>query len=228
MSGMIIGLALARERLRGAASWLTLALGLITVTAIAMLERQSDALSAPDDVLSGAAFGIALPLFAYFVSERACDGRRLDRGVDGIARYGTNRRAALLGVLLGSALGSALCGALLAIFAVFGAHALHSNALLSDLRASVGIAWLAGAVYALYFGAASLFGKRGGGRKWALIIDFVLGAGSSSLAVPWPRGHVRNLVGGLPVVELSQTSAWLALVLIGGASVALTVLRTPE
>ena len=56
-------------------------------------------------------------------------------------------------------------------------------------------------MYALYFGAASLLGKRGGGRKWALIIDFVLGAGSSALAAPWPRGHVRNLLGGEPVVD---------------------------
>jgi len=228
MSGVLTGLALARERLRGIAPPVVLALGLLAVVAAAVLERQSDAASAPDDVLSGAAFGIALPLFAYFVSERACDGKRLDHSVDGVARFGTNRRAALLGVLLASALGSAFCGALLAIFAILGAHAPGSSALLGDLRASVGIAVLAGTVYALYFGAASLFGKRGGGRKWALIIDFIFGAGSSTLATPWPRGHVRNLLGGTPVVELSQTSAWLALVLIGAACVMLSVLRTPE
>jgi len=228
VSAVVTGFALARERLRGNAPPVVLALGLLTVAATAVLERRSNAASAPDDVLSGAAFGIALPLFAYFVSERACDGQRLDHSVDGVARYGANRRAALLGVLLASALGGALCGALLAIFAVLGAHSPHSNSLVSDLRASVGIALIAGSVYALYFGAASLVGKRGGGRKWALIIDFVFGAGSSALALPWPRAHVRNLIGGVPVVDLSQTSAWFALVLIGGGCVALSVLRTPE
>src|SRR6185295_18715785 len=137
----------------------------------------------------------------------ACQGQRLDRSVGGVARYGSDRRAALFGVLLASALGSALAGALITVAALLGAHAPHSTSLAADLRASVGIALLAGAVYALYFGAASLLGKRGGGRKWALIVDFVLGAGASALAAPWPRGHVRNLLGGQPVIELSQASA---------------------
>ncbi|HYQ47290.1 MAG TPA: hypothetical protein VER11_35210 [Polyangiaceae bacterium] len=228
MNGVITGLALARERLRGNAPPIILSLGTLMLGTIGRLERQSDAGSAPDDVLSGAAFGIAIPLLAYLVSERACDGKRLDHSVDGVARYGTNRRAALVGVLLASALSSAIGGALLAIGALFGAHAPHSTTLLSDLRASVGIALIAGAVYALFFGATSLFGKRGGGRKWALIIDFVFGAGSSTLAMPWPRGHVRNLLGGAPIADLSQTSAWLALALIGFACVALSVARTPE
>jgi hypothetical protein len=145
-----------------------------------------------------------------------CAGQRLTHSVDGVARYGTNRRAALLGLLLASALCTALASTLITIAGLLGAHAPRSTALVADVRTSVGIALLAGAVYALYFGAASLLGKRGGGRKWALIIDFVLGAGSSALAAPWPRGHVRNLLGGAPVVELTQLSAWVALAVIGG------------
>lgn len=228
MNGVRIGWALARERLRGASAPLVLFLSCAAVFAIGALERQSDAQSAPDDALSGAVFGLALPLLAYLLSERVCEGQRLERSVDAIARYGTDRRAALLGVLLASAVCTAFASALLTIAALLGAHAPHSASLLGDLRASVGIALIAGAVYALYFGAASLLGKRGGGRKWALIIDFVLGAGGSALAVPWPRGHVRNLLGGVPVVDLSQSSAWLALLAIGIACVALSVLRTAK
>jgi hypothetical protein len=192
------------------------------------LARESDAASAPDDVLRGAVFGIALPLLAYFTSERACGGQRLERSVDGVARYGSDRRAALVGVLLASALCSACGGALITVAALLGAHAPHSTSLAFDLRASVGIALIAGTVYALYFGAASLLGKRGGGRKWALIIDFLLGAGGSALAAPWPRGHVRNLLGGEPVSDLSQASAWLALGAIGVACLLLSVLKTAE
>ncbi|HKO50766.1 MAG TPA: hypothetical protein VJV79_23765 [Polyangiaceae bacterium] len=40
--------------------------------------------------------------------------------------------------------------------------------------------------------------------------------------------HVRRLLGGEPVVELSQASAWLALALIGLAYVMLSVVRTAE
>jgi hypothetical protein len=228
MNGVRIGLALARERLRGPSAALVLALCCAALFAISVLERQSDAASAPDDALGGAVFGIALPLTAYLVSERVCAGERLERSADGVARYGTNRRAALLGLLLASALCTALVGALMTIVALLGAHAPRSAALGADLRASVGIAAISGAVYALYFGAASLLGKRGGGRKWALIIDFVLGAGGSALAAPWPRGHVRNLLGGEPVVELSQPSAWVALGVIGGVCLALSVVKTVE
>jgi hypothetical protein len=228
MSGILSGLSLARERLRGPSAPLVLCLSCVVLFAVGVLERQSDALSAPDDALTGAVFGITLPLVAYLVSERVCEGVRLDRSVDCLARYGVDRRAALSGVLLASALSAALAGALLTISALLGAHSPHSPTLLADLRASVGIAFVAGAVYSLYFGAASLFGKRAAGRKWALIVDFVLGAGGSALAAPWPRGHVRNLLGGQPVIELSQASAWIALTLIGVACTTLSVARTPE
>jgi len=228
MNDLRNGVAIARERMRGPSAPLVLGLSCVALFAVGVLESQSDAVSAPDDALVGAVFGIALPLLAYLVSERACDGTRLDRSVDCLARYGTNRRAALCGVLLVSALSSAFAGALLTVSALLGAHAPRSPTLLTDLRASVGIALVAGVVYALYFGASSLLGKRGGGRKWALIIDFVLGAGSSALAAPWPRGHLRNLLGGQPVIELSQASAWLALALIGVACATWSVARTVE
>jgi len=228
MNDLRNGATIARERMRGPSAPLILCLSCVALFAIGVLERQSDALSSPDDTLAGAVFGIALPLMAYLVSERVSDGTRLDRSVDCLARYGTNRRAALCGVLLVSALSSALCGVLLTVSALLGAHSTHSPTLLIDLRVSVGIGFVAGVVYALYFGAASLLGKRGGGRKWALIIDFVLGAGGSGLAAPWPRGHVRNLLGGHPVIDLSQANAWLALALIGVACATLSVMRTAE
>jgi len=228
MNGVRVGLALARERLRGSSAPIVLSLSCAALFSIGVLERQSHAASAPDDVLRGAVFGIALPLSAYLVSERACAGQRLERSVDGVARYGSDRRAALLGVLLASALCSAFAGALLTVAGLLGAHASHSRSLAFDLRVSIGIALLAGAVYALYFGAASLLGKRGGGRKWALVIDFVLGSGGWALAAPWPRGHVRNLLGGEPVIALSQTSAWLALGVIGATCLTLSVLRTDQ
>jgi len=223
-----VGARIARERLRGVVAPLVLVLSATAVYALAVLEHRGGGNGAADSALEGPVFGFGLPILAYLVSERVCDGARLDRSVDVVARYGADRRAALLGVLLVSAASTALSAVLLTVSALIGAHTLHDASWASDLRASVGIAAVSGAVYALWFGAASLFGKRGGGRKWALILDFLLGAGSSALAAPWPRGHTRNLLGGMPVLDMPQSAAWLALLAIGAASVALSVSRTPS
>jgi hypothetical protein len=228
VNGVSVGAAVARERLRGAALPLVFALGVCLVYALAALERRSSGASSADTALEGPVFGLALPILAYLSSERVCDGQRLDRSVDSVARYGVDRRAAMLGVLLTSAATMALGSALLTVAALLGANASRAANFWADLRASVGIAICSGAVYALWFGAASLFGKRGGGRKWALILDFVLGAGSSALAAPWPRGHARNLLGGLPVLDMTQSGAWLALIAIGVVSVGLGLSRTPS
>ncbi|HTA92909.1 MAG TPA: hypothetical protein VK745_25200 [Polyangiaceae bacterium] len=226
-SGIAVGAALARERLRGVTPLLVLALSGCAVYALAVLERQSSPDSAADSALAGPVFGFALPILAYLVSERVCNGERLDRSVDTVARHGADRRHALLGALLVSALVMAFAGTLLTLLALLGAHSLHDADLARDLATSAAIAFVTGAVYALAFGAASSFGKRGGGRKWALVLDFMLGAGDSLLAAPWPRGHARNLLGGVPVLELSQSGAWLALAAIALLSVAFSVSRTP-
>jgi hypothetical protein len=223
-----LGAALARQRLRGAVVPVVLVLSGCLVYALAALERRHSGSAAANGALEGPVFGLALPILAYLLSERVCDAQRLDRSVDSVARYGTDRRAAMVGALCISAACMALSTVLLTLTALLGAHSLHDANFGSDLRTSLAIAAVSGAVYALWFGAASLVGKRGGGRKWALIADFVLGAGSSALAAPWPRGHARNLLGGTPVLDMSQSGAWIALVVIGVASVALSVSRTPS
>jgi hypothetical protein len=228
VNGVKVGAIIARERLRGALLPLVLVLSAFAVYALAVLERRGGASGAADGALEGPTFGFALPILAYLLSERACDGERLDHSVNAVARYGADRRAALLGVLLVCAASTALAAVVLTVAALLGAHSPSDANFARDLGVSVVIAALCGAVYALWFGAASLFGKRGAGRKWALILDFVLGAGSSALAAPWPRGHARNLLGGMPVLDMSQSAAWLALFAIGATSVAFGVLRTPS
>ncbi len=228
MNDVRVGARLALARLRSLSSALVLTLAALVVFAAAVLERRSNAETAFDDVLSGIAFGIALPVLAYLVSERVCDGKRLERSVDSVARYGADRRRAVLGLLLASALATALGGAFLVLAAVLGAHSLSDASLAFDLRSSVGIALVAGFAYALCFGAASLLGKRGGGRKWALIADFAFGTGASAFAALWPRSHVRNLLGGTPALDLPQASAWLALVAIGIACLGASLVWTTE
>lgn len=232
MNDFGLGVLLVRERLRGFGALLVLLLSCAAVYAIGALERRHSATAelAADTVLIGAVFGVALPLLSYVLSDRVCEGKQLARSVDVLARHGSSRRALVLGLLLGSALCMAVAGALLTTAALLGVRpaSASNSAFLRDLRVSVAIALLAGGVYALWFGLASRFGKRGGGRKWALLLDFVLGAGGSLVALPWPRGHVRNLLGGTPVHDFSQASAWLSLAALGVISLTLSVLCTPE
>lgn len=223
MNGIRLGITLASERFRGVAPWVALVIASSAVYAFAVIEQRRGDGGAVDSALEGAVFGLALPLIAYLASERACGGQRLDRSVDLLARYGANRREAMLGVLAVSAISAALAGVLFTLLAALGAR--DSAA---DVARSVVIALGASASYAVFFGAASLFGKRGGGRKWALILDFVLGCGSSALALPFPRGHARNLLGGEPVLDIPQWAAWLALVVIASLGVTRSVARTPR
>ncbi|MEP7051055.1 MAG: hypothetical protein ABJB12_11915 [Pseudomonadota bacterium] len=224
--GITLGMKIGIARLRSVSAPLTLVLACTGVFALGVFGRRSDPSGALDNLLSTPVLGFLLPVLAYLVSERVCAGQRLDRSADSLARHGADRRAVVLGLLLTAALCTALSAALLALSAVFTAHTPGSLAF--DVRSSVSIALLAGVVYALWFGAASLLGKRGGGRKWALILDFILGAGNSALAAPCPRAQVRNLLGGEPALGISQAHAWLALIAIGAVCALFSVTRTSE
>jgi hypothetical protein len=83
--------------------------------------------------------------------------------------------------------------------------------LLNDVLATSWIGVLSGAAYVTALVGVSAFGRRGSGRAWFLAADFLLGAGSSFLALPWPKAHIRNLLGGVPVLDLSQAAGAVAL-----------------
>ena len=225
MSDVRVGALLARERLRGPSAPAILGLCVAAVFAVAVLERRSNAASAADDTLTGAVFGVTLPLLAYLLSERLCLGDRLEHSVDAVTRYGTHRRAALFGLLLTSAACMAFASVLLAWVGLIGAR---PAGLARDLLPCSEIALVSGAAYGLWFGAASRFGKRGAGRKWALILDYLLGTGTSAIAAICPRAHVRNLLGLEPVLGFSQASAWLALGVLGTASLAFGLRRIDD
>lgn len=169
--------------------------------------------SAADDALRAGVFGMALPLAAYLTAEAVLRRKSLDQAARGIARYGASGRLAGLGLVL--ALGAALIvGALLAsAVALAAAYPSLDSEFSWDIFRSLPIAATAGAAYAGWYALASCFGARGGGRKWLLGLDWVLGGTDGVLAAPWPRGHVRNLLGGSPVLDLSQAAALGVLVL---------------
>lgn len=175
---------------------------------------QGSGASAADDALQAGVFGIALPLAAYLTAEAILQRKTLDQAARGVARYGVSGRLAGLGLILALAavlIGSALLGCTAALAA---AYPTHDSKFIWDLFRSLPIAVTAGAAYAGWYALASCFGAHGGGRKWLLGLDWILGASDGFLAAPWPRGHVRNLLGGSPVLELSQGGA-LGVLLLG-------------
>jgi hypothetical protein len=78
----------------------------------------------------------------------------------------------------------------------------------------------------MYFGLVQLFAGRIGSTL-LLVGDWLFGSGTSALSLPWPRGHLRALLGGTAPLGLSPRDAALCLLLIVLTSGALYVWRLP-
>jgi hypothetical protein len=73
---------------------------------------------------------------------------------------------------------------------------------------------LGGAAYASWFSLGAGFGRRGGGRLVALLVDWLLGASGGVMALFAPRAHLRSLMGGAPPMDLSQRASAVALAIL--------------
>jgi len=213
-------------RLIGENAWLPALLAVFGTCVAALLEREHGGFGAADRTLSGAALGVALPLLAYAWFDAGLGNRSLRDSVAPIARHGADGRVAASGALGALAGLIAVLGALLACAAVLASRRFADPALVRDLWASAWIGAVAGLAYAGWFALASTFGRRGGARKWLLVVDFVLGATNGVLALPWPRGHVRNLLGGAPPLDLAQGIAGLCLLAMTAITLLAALART--
>ena len=205
------GIDLGAERLRARGTLGACLLALAFELGVALLERAQGATGASDRALSGGAFGLALPLLCYFLVTRVCDARGLREAVLPLARHGLDRRQLVVGLALAPALVAAAFAAFSAVAVVLVTRGLHDPSWLRDAATSLWIGAVSGAAYVAMFVGASALGQRGRGRILLLAADFLLGAGGSFLALPWPKGHVRNLLGGAPVLEMSQFAALLVM-----------------
>ncbi len=217
------GADLSKERLRQGRAGVACGLALAFELGVALLERAQGRVGAADRALSGGAFGIALPLLCFFLVSRACGAANLREAVAPLARHGLGRRSLVLGLALPPALVAAAFAALGSVLVVCVTRGLGDPDLFRDIATSVWIGLVAGPAYVAAFIGFSALGRAGGGRSWLLLADFVLGAGSSFVAFPWPKSHVRNLLGGSATLELSQLAALLALL---GTSLAFLGLGT--
>jgi hypothetical protein len=220
---VVAGMQLARERLSQRSTGVACALALSFELGVALLERAQGRVGAADRALSGGAFGVALPLMGYFLVSRVCVGATSKDAVAPLARHGMDRYALTLGLTLPPALLAAVFAALSSLLVVLVTRGSGDARLLTDALTSLWIGLVAGVAYVVAFMGASAYGRGGRGRSWLLAADFVLGAGDSFLAFPWPKAHIRNLLGGSTALQLSQQGALLALL---GTSFAFMLLGT--
>ena len=169
-------------------------------------------------LVQGVTFGLLLPLLCFALDIRLDNSLATLMGALWV-RHGAERRAFALGRLaLPTALtsGVVLCGGSLAL-----ALTSASSAAALDLPMGLGTSWLSVLAAALLGAASYVAGLSwaqlvGGawGRALFLLADWLLGAGAGAAALPWPRAHLRALLGGESVLGLGSaiSGVWLALI----------------
>jgi hypothetical protein len=192
--------------------WLgSLAAAVSFVSLVALLERSNSNTGAVDRALLGAVFGWVLPLFGLFLVRLLRDPEGLEGPLSALARSGRNRRQLTLGALLGmtaalAGVGVSCAWATLAV----GYDGPHSSTFLADGLTTSWIAALGALAYIGWFSLWSRFAWHA--SLWVgLAVDLALGSSRGILGLLTPRAQLSNLLGGLPVLDLSQPTSTLIL-----------------
>jgi hypothetical protein len=191
------------------AAWPLLAIG--AALALARAHAGSSG-SAVGDVFGG----VALPLLAYAVVGAALAGDGLPRSTRALVAFGAAPARVAGATILVAAVVSAALAAVTGAGVAALAHSTADAPLARDAAVTAWVAALGGASYAALFALGATFGRRGGGRAWALALDWLLGLGAGSGGTITPRAHVRSLLGGEAVAGLSDRASflWLAVLAI--------------
>jgi hypothetical protein len=178
----------------------------------ALAARSGGSSHAADHVLLEAYGPLVLPLLSYALVGAVLGSRSLSSSTAPLVAFGAAPWRAVALALVVAAAACAVAGALLAAGVDVLAHGPADSPLARDGVASAYAGGLGGAAYAAWLGLGASFGKRGGGRLVFLVVDWVLGASDGAAALATPRGHVRNLLGGMPPMDLSERASGVALV----------------
>jgi hypothetical protein len=225
VTSLSVGARLAQRRLFTPTTMLGLA-GAIALGGIcAALERASSVLAAADRALAGPACGLVLPLAVYLLVDQLCSGGRLEEALRAATRRGAHGRWSGLGALGTVAGVSAVFAALIALVSIVLARGSADPGWGTDVARSVPIAALGALAYVGLFAMGSELGSRGQGRTVLLVADWLFGSGTSLLALPWPRGHLRNLLGLEPVLDVTQPVASVLLVVLSVVFIGVTLWR---
>jgi hypothetical protein len=220
-AAVLAGAKLGLARLRCAELGWIVVLSLLVALATGFIERRTAPFGAPDRALE-VVFRWILPLQSFAVLGLALGRARLGESVWCLARFGYARRDVGTGLQLSAMVVAALAGVATVTFALGAAYGARAG-LGRDLATSGWIAALGAAAYVAWFAAGATALRCGRGRWLPLLCDFVLGSGAGWWALPWPRCHLRNLIGGAPPLGLAQGAssvllAGMTVVLLLGAS----------
>ena len=223
MSAWRAGMLVARRRIACRSVLLTLVGAALCVLVSAWLERGRPAVVGRADVLRGATFGLVLPLFTYFLVARVVREVPIGSAVQSLGRAGCNRRAAIVSLVLTVAASAAVAGASLAVLSAWAALGGEAR----DLATICLVGGAGGASYATLFCWGASIGSKGGGKLAVLALDWLLGVSSAGWAMPWPRAHLRCLLGGDAVLGVAPPGSALVLVLLILMATTWTAARTP-
>ncbi len=169
---------------------------------------------------------IVLPLVSFSVVGALLGGDGLARSTRALVAFGATPADVALGTVIAAVASSAITSMILGSAVAALAHGSADPPLLRDVATSAWVAGLGGAAYAALFSFGAAFGRRGLGRSIALVADWLLGAGTSGVALITPRAHVRSLLGGEAVFGLSGRLSAAALVALVALFAGLAVART--
>lgn len=219
----------ARGAAAGLPYWQPLGLGLLGIglsAGAAATERVIHPVTGPYWTLLGAVFGIAVPLYSFALVTKVVLERRHGHR-SGWSRFGVNRKRYALGELAPAVGWSAMFAATAGLVAVGCAGAPTSAGSIADVLSAVWIGICGALLYCLLFAAAGTWmGGRGAGV--VLIFDWLLGSGSGAWSAVWPRAHLRSLLGGEPILDLSQAASCAVVGVLVAVFLALLLARTPS
>ncbi|MGC4091920.1 MAG: hypothetical protein QM756_29365 [Polyangiaceae bacterium] len=227
MSSFRQGLFGALRALASPEGALPLALGLLCCALSAWLERNFVEPNALDRALWRDSFGLWLPLCAFAVVKRVSGGARLEAATRGTARHAGRRRATLMGACAAILAVLACAGLCFALATVLVARPDGQRGLLNELLLSGWIGAFAGVAYGAWLSFASGFGRRGR-RLTFLGLDLIFGSSVGAWALPFPRAHIRNLLGGAPPLGLPQLASTGLILAAIALILAVTAVRVPE
>ena len=226
MIDVAVRLPLARLT-RAPRAWIpVVAWGALAVLSAVVLRRDGASTSSTAGALEVIFGQLALPLLAFTIVGAVLGGDGLARAARPFVAFGAPPPKMALAIAGVAVVATALVAGVLGATVAALAHGASDPPLARDALTSAWVAALGGGAYAALFVFGASFGKRGGGRAVALVLDWVLGSGTGAAGMPTPRAHVRSLLGGDAVMGLSGRASAVILVAIVVLFSALAVART--
>jgi hypothetical protein len=212
--------------LRGPRAWLGVFAWSVLALVFAVVAHARGAAHGADHALIDAYGGLALPLLCYVIVGATVASRSLRASTAPLVAFGARPIRAAAAAIAVAAIGCALVAASVAAAVAIVAHGIADPPRLHDALASAYAGALGGVAYAAWFSLGASFGRRGGGRGALLVLDWILGAAGGAGSLVTPRAHVRNLLGGVPPMNLTQVASAASLAVLAVACALVALRRT--